>query len=171
MIYSVTMILIQLIWKCEQSEFEMNAKRVLKSCHYVGSYCKSKFLGACVEKRQSYCCFTSPLSRIIQEQVRPQLGLGWGSAKSPSCEGLTASQLNQVDWSQVNLDEWIGILSITGNLPEVPSLDLERLTGSGSTLNVDGNRQSAADRAIERLNGMNAQKLRQEATEEISGNN
>ncbi len=171
MIYSVTMILIQLIWKCEQSEFEMNAKRVLKSCHYVGSYCKSKFLGACVEKRQSYCCFTSPLSRIIQEQVRPQLGLGWGSAKSPNCEGLTASQLNQVDWSQVNLDEWIGILSITGNLPEIPSLDLERLTGSGSTLNVDGNRQSAADRAIERLNGMDAQKLRQEATEEISGNN
>ena len=42
---------------------------------------------------------------------------------------------------------------------------------AGSTLNVDGNRQSAADRAIERLNGMDAQKLRQEATEEISGNN
>ncbi|WP_425595324.1 conjugal transfer protein TraN [Morganella morganii] len=123
MIYSVTMILIQLIWKCELSEFEMNAKRVLKSCHYVGSNRKSKFLGACVEKRQSYCCFTSPLSRIIQ--VRPQLGLGWGSVKSPNCEGLTASQLNQVDWSQVNLDEWIPILSITGNLPEVPSLAQE----------------------------------------------
>ena len=40
-----------------------------------------------------------------------------------------------------------------------------------STLNVDGNRQSAAERAIERLNGMDTQKLRQEATEEISGNN
>jgi len=171
MIYSVTMILIQLIWKCEQREFEMNVKRELKSCHYVGSYCKSEILGTCIEKRQSYCCFSSPLSRIIQEQVRPQLGLDWGSAKAPYCEGLTASQLNQIDWNQVNLDEWIGILSITGNLPEIPSLDLERLTGSGSTLNVDGNRQSAADRAIERLNGMDAQKLRQEATEEVSGNN
>nr|CCD10469.1 putative traN pilus assembly and synthesis protein [Vibrio alginolyticus] len=63
------------------------------------------------------------------------------------------------------------MLSITSNLPEVPSLDLERLTGSGNTLNVDGNRQSASDRAIERLNGIDAQKLRQEATEEISGNN
>lgn len=76
--------------------------------------------------------------------------------------------LGFVDGGQGDL---IAILSITGNLPEVPSLDLERLTGSGSTLNVDGNRQSAADRAIERLNGMDAQKLRQEATEEISGNN
>lgn len=63
------------------------------------------------------------------------------------------------------------IRSLTGNLPEIPSLDLERLTRSGSTLNVDGNRQSAADRVIERLNGLDAQKLRQEATEEISGNN
>ena len=101
----------------------------------------------------------------------PVAGLGWGSAKSSNCEGLTGSQLNQLDWSQVNLDKWIGILSITGNLPEIPSLDLERLTGSGITLTVDGNRQSAADRAIERLNGMDAQKLRQEATEEVSGNN
>ncbi len=54
-------------------------------------------------------------------------------------------------------------------LPEVPSLDLEQLIGSGSTLNVDGNRQSAADRAIERLNEMDAQKLPQKVTEEISG--
>ncbi|MEH0346382.1 hypothetical protein, partial [Vibrio cholerae] len=86
----------------------------------------------------------------------------------PNCEGLTASQLNQVDWSQVNLDEWIGILSITGNLPEVPSLDLEQLTGSGSTLNVDGNRQNTADRSIERLNGMDAQKLRQHIIKAIT---
>lgn len=132
----------------------MNTKRVLKSCHYVGSNCKSKFLGACVEKRQSYCCFTSPLSRIIQEQVRPQLGLGWGSVKSPNCEGLSASQLNQVDWSQVNLDEWIA------NFVDHGQPTRSTVTGSGSTLNVDGNRQSAADRAIERLNGMDAQKLR-----------
>jgi conjugal transfer mating pair stabilization protein TraN len=35
MIYSVTMILIQLIWKCEQSEFEMNAKQVIQSANLV----------------------------------------------------------------------------------------------------------------------------------------
>lgn len=168
MIYTVAIILVQLIWKCEEKEFEMNAKRALKSCHYVGSYCKSKFLGACVEKRQTYCCFSSPLSRIIQEQVRPQLGMGWGSAKQPSCGGLTASQLNRVNWSQVNLDEWMGILSLTGNMPDVPSLDLEQLTGSGNTLNVDGSRQSAAERAIERLDGIDAQQLQQGATEELS---
>ncbi|MDV5555431.1 conjugal transfer protein TraN [Enterobacter hormaechei] len=44
----------------------MNAKRALKNCTYVGSYCKSKVLGACIEKEKAYCCFNSPLSRIIQ---------------------------------------------------------------------------------------------------------
>ena len=34
---------------------------------------------------------------------------------------------------------------------------------------MDGNRQSAADKATDWLNRMDAQKLRQEATEEISG--
>src|SRR5260364_12843 len=33
-------------------------------------------IGLCIEKRESYCCFNSPLSRMIQEQVRPQLGKG-----------------------------------------------------------------------------------------------
>ncbi|WP_436286825.1 conjugal transfer protein TraN [Xenorhabdus poinarii] len=28
-------------------------------------------MSACIEKRKAYCCFNSPLSRIIQEQVRP----------------------------------------------------------------------------------------------------
>ncbi len=170
MIYAVTMILIQIIWKCEQKEFEMNAKRALKSCQYVGSYCVSSFLGRCVEKRQSYCCFSSPLSRIIQAQIRPQLGLNWGSATAPNCAGVTASELNKVNWSQVNLDEWIGILSLTGNLPDASSLDMDRLTGQGSTLNVDSNRQHAADRAIERVNGVDVQKRRQEATESLSEN-
>src|SRR5260363_98333 len=38
-------------------------------------------IGLCIEKRESYCCFNSPLSRMIQEQVRPQLGLPFGDAE------------------------------------------------------------------------------------------
>jgi conjugal transfer mating pair stabilization protein TraN len=44
-------ILIQLIWTCEE-EFELGAKRELRSCHDVGSYCKSKILTACIERRK-----------------------------------------------------------------------------------------------------------------------
>jgi len=71
MSYTVAVILIQLIWTCEQDEFELGAQRELKSCHYVGSYCKSKVLTACIERRKAYCCFNTPLARILNEQIRP----------------------------------------------------------------------------------------------------
>ncbi len=82
MVYTIAVILVQLLWECEQDEFELGAKRELKSCHYVGSYCASDVLGVCIERRKSYCCFTTPLARILNEQVRPQLGrtLGVGEA-------------------------------------------------------------------------------------------
>ena len=36
-IYVVTMVMIQMIWKCEEDEFTMNAQRALNNCTYVGS--------------------------------------------------------------------------------------------------------------------------------------
>ena len=84
MIYAIAVILIQLIWTCEQEEFELGAKRELRSCHDLGSYCKTKVLSACIERRKAYCCFNTPLARILNEQIRPQLGRGWGEADRPT---------------------------------------------------------------------------------------
>jgi conjugal transfer mating pair stabilization protein TraN len=78
-------ILIQLIWTCEE-EFALGAKRELRSCHDVGSYCKSKILTACIERRKAYCCFNTPLARILNEQIRPQLGRG-GQPGLPGARG------------------------------------------------------------------------------------
>ncbi len=164
-IYSITMILIKMIWACEQSEFELAAQKQLKNCHYVGGYCKTKVLGACIEKRDAYCCFNSPLSRIIQEQVRPQLGMPWGAAKSPSCDGLTPEQLTAVDWTLVDLSEWLGILAETGHLPDESKMTMA-LTGAGSSLNL-GARDDAATRAVDRVNGVNAGTIRNSAGEEV----
>jgi conjugal transfer mating pair stabilization protein TraN len=118
-VYQIVMILIQIIWACEKEEFELNAQKQLKNCHQVGSYCNSKVLGTCIEKRESYCCFNSPLSRIIQEQARPQLGLSWGTPKEPDCRGITTDEIQRIDWSQINLDEWLGLLAQTGHLPSI----------------------------------------------------
>ena len=168
MVYQIVMILIQIIWACEKEEFELVAQKQLKNCHYVGSYCATKAVGACIEKRESYCCFNSPLSRIIQEQVRPQLGMAWGDPKDPQCGGLMADQLAQVDWSKVNLDEWLGILAETGHLPSESSMNLTNLTGTGSMLNVGG-RDDAAARATARVGNINVPSVRQGATEELKG--
>lgn len=152
MYYMIAMLIIQIVWECEERELELGAKRELRLCHRIGSYCRSRVASSCIESRTSYCCFSSPLSRIIQEQVRPQFpAMTWGTPQNPQCGGLTIDQLAQVDWSAVNLDEWIGILNLAGHYPNASNMNLDSLTGSGHTLNVDGTRQNAQQRAVQRI--------------------
>jgi conjugal transfer mating pair stabilization protein TraN len=167
MIYQIVMILIQIIWACEQKEFELTSKRELKTCHHVGSYCASKALGACIEKRESYCCFNSPLSRILQEQMRPQLGRDWGTPEEPECGPVLASDLAEVDFSQIDLSEWTGMLYNADLLPSVDDMNIENLTGDGSNWDTGTGRDNAAERALERLNGIDADDIRHQALEEI----
>ncbi len=113
----------------------------MKNCTYVGSYCASEVLGVCIEKRESYCCFSSPLPRIIMEQVKGQLtGVAgtFGDPEFPNCEGLTMDQLGSIDWDQIDLSEWMGLLQTSGNLPSASDYDLsmDGLTGTGSALNL-----------------------------------
>ena len=170
-IYTVTKLIVQIVWACEEEELELNVKRELESAVYIGSYCKSKFLGACIEKREAYCTFNSPLSRILQEQIRPQLGLTFGSAKSPECGGFTLEQLQEVDWDQVNLDEWLGIAMANGLNMDPTAATMDKLTGVGSTLSTDENpRPDAVSRTAERLEGSDPDTIRQELTENIAGN-
>jgi conjugal transfer mating pair stabilization protein TraN len=167
MIYTIAVILIQLIWTCEEEEFELGAKRELRSCHDVGSYCKTKVLSACLERRSSYCCFNTPLARILNEQMRPQLGRGWGEADAPDCTGLAVNDLGRVDWSRVNLDECLAILAETGHFPTLDNLNLDALTGSGSELDVSGARPNAAARSQVPSDGLDSDAARREAEMEL----
>ena len=94
-----------------RSEYTLDTDRQLKECHGLGSYCASNILGLCIERKEGYCCFNSPLARIMNEQIRPQLGISWGTAKAPQCQGLTIAQLGSVDWSRVDLSEWVALLT------------------------------------------------------------
>lgn len=120
-IYSIVKILVNLIWSCTRSEFEFGAKRELKVCHELGSYCKSKTIFGCTEKREAACCFNSPFARIVHQHGRSQLGMGWGTAKNPQCGGMTVDQLASLNWDtpqmQAGLQEWLGILVAGGMLP------------------------------------------------------
>ncbi len=91
---------------CEQEEQVLAMRKAQNLCHYVGSYCSKKVLGACIEKKEGYCCFNSRLARIINEQGRVQLGKGWGSPRNPDCSGFTQDDLAQIDFSQMNLAEF-----------------------------------------------------------------
>jgi conjugal transfer mating pair stabilization protein TraN len=145
------------------------AKNAVKACSYIGSYCGSKVLGGCVQTNYAYCCFNSPLARILQEQIRPQLGWDFGDPKSPECQGIPIGKLADVDWSKVNLKEWINILTNTGRLPtsDTPQkLTLDVLTGTGSDLNYTGGRHNAADRTQLRLDDIDMNQTRQDAEDQ-----
>ena len=95
--------------RCKPSEVKLAKMRDAGLCHYVGSYCAVKFLGVCLQKKESFCCFHSVLGRIVQEQARETQGIpysGWGKAKDPVCWGFTPDQFQALDWSKVDLSEY-----------------------------------------------------------------
>lgn len=169
--YVMTDLLIHIIWACEPKEFELGAKKETRQCSYVGSYCASKVLGQCIEKREAYCCFSSVVGRIIQEQGRQQLGMTFGDPKNPSCDGLTTDQLAKLDWSKIDLSEWIGMLNVTGHLPNINNVSLETRTGTGSELsqvfNAGETRENTLLRNQSRLDGVDADAIKRQAESEL----
>jgi conjugal transfer mating pair stabilization protein TraN len=162
-IYQVFTVLVQIIWACERDEFDLAVKRELRSCHLVGSFCNTNVAGLCIERRESHCCFSSPLSRILQQQLRPQLGRGWGTPRNPDCAGITIADMGAVDWTRVDLSEWVAILASEGMLPDPLALTSDRLTSVGRTA-LDAADPAAArpnlqDRTIERLRPLDVQGL------------
>lgn len=167
--YQVAMLVIQTIYKCEEKEFELASNRALRQCHYVGSYCKSKVLGACIEKRYSYCCYKSPLGRILQEQIRSQLygSANFGSAKHPQCEGISIADFGKVNWDAINLDEWVAMSQEAGFMgADVEKLTMEALTGTGGPSDYEGQRFNAQERASQRLDGAPIDEVRQKLEEQ-----
>lgn len=96
---------------CDKDEVLVAVKRDHRLCHYVGEYCSRKinllFAKICVEHTETYCCFNSKISRVINEAARTQLpGLGWGTPESPSCQGLSIAQFQEMDLSVVDFSEF-----------------------------------------------------------------
>ncbi|MDE9429885.1 conjugal transfer protein TraN [Xenorhabdus bovienii] len=95
---------------CDQESMETAMFASSGYCHYVGEYCKKKVpLLGCVQKANAYCCFNSKLARIIHEQGRPQLSTigDFGTAKAPQCRGFTPDEFQSVDFSKIDLSEYI----------------------------------------------------------------
>ncbi len=159
--YILTKLIVQITHKCEDNEFELAAKWEMKTCHKVGRYRKSKLLGLSSLEYNSYCCFNSPLSRILQVQIRQQLNMGWGSAKHPDCSGITPDILQTVDWNRIDLGEWLALLKLQDKLPEInevtlKQMNLEALTGKGARLDFDQQREDSRKRLYDRYEGLNA---------------
>jgi len=104
---AIAVMVIQELTSCELEDKQTAMKVGQNLCVSLGSYCSSKFLKLCLERKEGYCCFNSRLARIIQEQGRSQIGKNWGSAKSPECSGFTTAEFERLDFSRIDMSEFI----------------------------------------------------------------
>ena len=84
----------------------------------LGQFCAEKVLGVCIRKKKGYCQFDSKMARIVQQQGRPQLGINFGQAKSPQCQGLSPEQMQKLNFSTINFNEFYEDLHNNINLPD-----------------------------------------------------
>ena len=107
---------------CSRSEIELARERHAGNTHYLGRRCARRVFGVCIRRERVWCVFGSKLGRILHEQARPQLGLGWSS-----CEGFTVEQVERIDFEAVDLSEFTDNL-MDGSME--PSISLPEAEGT-----------------------------------------
>lgn len=127
--WTVVMLVIQLsgLLDCEDPDIETAIKRDARLCVELGTYCskKTKILGTCLERTNSFCCFNSRLAKAINTQGKAALGLNMGTAKQPNCGGFTAAQLQTLDLSTMDLSEFMDQIIPNEELPAATSCYFE----------------------------------------------
>ncbi|MFP1132885.1 conjugal transfer protein TraN [Asticcacaulis sp. W401b] len=124
--------------ECNSNELKLMESQKKKACHYVGTYCSKDSLFGCLQKSMTYCCYGNSLARIIQEAGHQQLGIGWGSAKSPNCAGFSVEDFQKLDLTSVDFSDFynekLGQLAETDQGSTVAAItsSIEAMNGSGT---------------------------------------
>ncbi|WP_226554736.1 conjugal transfer protein TraN [Celeribacter naphthalenivorans] len=90
---------------CSTEELALMDRIQADAAKYVGTYCSKRALGVCLQKKRSYCTFNSQLAMVFQKEIHRLTETSWGSAKHPSCGSLSLSQIDELDWDQIDLSE------------------------------------------------------------------
>lgn len=151
--FCFTCLVIQLIimeimkWvACTPSETNLGLKRGDNLCQSIGSYCSLKIpiIGTCIENTQSYCCFNSLLALILNQQGRPQIGKGWGSAQSPDCSGFSVAQLQGLNFSAMDLSQFAAQISAATVMPNASAITAGITAQAQSTMGSTTSTPTAA---------------------------
>jgi conjugal transfer mating pair stabilization protein TraN len=92
---------------CSMQEKKLHEDRDKGVSIKIGRYCSGSDPFPCLEHSQVFCVFNSKLARIVQDQGRKgQLNIGFGSGKNPNCSGLTPAQLQSIDLSRIDFQDF-----------------------------------------------------------------
>lgn len=147
-------------WLCTEKEFDLAVQREVGVCSYAGTYCAKKVLGVCLKRRESYCCYKSPMSKMLRASVDGG-EIRHGSAKNPDCDGIPIDRIGEIDWSVMDFNQLAGRMDQGGAFDGLQggSDSLERLTGTGIGAANEG-RVNAVDRTSSTLNDINIDGVR-----------
>lgn len=108
------------LFSCNTEEYELgHAKEDGYRVVYVGKYCSHKELFVCTEHKRTYCIFPSRLAYDLQVYgAQNQLGKTFGSAESPSCYGLSVSQIERIDLTKIDFSNIEGDVTDSVEFPD-----------------------------------------------------
>lgn len=142
----------KLAWYCDSDEFELAVGNQTGTCTYLGSFCQTKVLGMCVIKKDRYCCFNSPVSRVIREHLDQKGISDLGTAKHPQCEGITIEQVQAMNLDDIATNEIEGRMAQGKYNIDIASLqnmsfsDISSLIDGANSILGDSTRQNPEQR-------------------------
>lgn len=108
---------------CSDAAKKLHVDRENKRAIKVGRYCSGPEPFPCLEHAQVFCVFSSKLAKILQEQGRVgQLNIPFGSAKEPNCQGITSEQLQSLDLTKMDFQDFIHDLSKSVKNPDLKQI-------------------------------------------------
>lgn len=99
--------------ECSEEERDLFLAAKEGKCKKVGT------ISELLQTKHVYCCFPTKLSRIVQEEGRKQLGLSFGIAEKPQCQGFSIEQLGQIDFEKIDFTEFVEELQDKINTQEL----------------------------------------------------
>jgi conjugal transfer mating pair stabilization protein TraN len=93
---------------CPDAAKKLHVDRENKLAIKAGRYCSGPEPFPCIEHNQVFCVFSSKLAKIIQEQGRGnQLHISFGRGDEPNCRGITPEELQKIDFSQIDFQDFM----------------------------------------------------------------
>lgn len=151
--HETTVVKPKLAWYCDNDEFELAVGKQTGTCTHLGSFCQTKVLGHCIIKKDRYCCFNSPMTRIIREHLDQTGVADLGTAKRPNCGGLTIEQVSRMNLDNINTNELEGRMAqgmFNINIADLQNMsfaDIQSMFDGAQSLIGDPTRMNPSDRS------------------------
>ncbi|MBD3768432.1 MAG: conjugal transfer protein TraN [Gammaproteobacteria bacterium] len=114
---------------CDEKDYMTATKNKASLCYKTHTYCAKKDCGifgcTCTKYRTAQCCYNSRLAKLINQQGKAQLGI---SGESDKCDGFTVEQIQNLDWSKIDLSEFVAELLTQAQKGIPTAADLQGVT-------------------------------------------